>query len=345
MTKIQKNDWYKGATGELSFFMTHEIIKGYNHMFLKYQHTLFNVLFYIEDGILTMIRKKSEMKTLMDYIESLSEKYIVQQLKIAVELNKKLEKRLRGLILEAKTWQDTLALCEKLWTYNMFCIYFGYATERKKIKKISDKNYNLVVEARNGINNLQILDDFLKNYFSKIDLTELTADEIKKFFINKSLPSKKDMSERREKYLLFMKNLKTKKIIKNNIRKTISKYLIEKDYNNLKKLKGVVVFKKNVSGPACVILKKKNLSTIQEGEILVTIMTSPEYVPYLSRVAGIVTNEGGITCHASIIAREMKIPCIVGTKIATKIFKNGDVINIDVDNQIVEKIQVKNNSK
>ena len=67
-------------------------------------------------------------------------------------------------------------------------------------------------------------------------------------------------------------------------------------------------------------------------------MTNPDFVPYLSKVTGIVTDYGGITCHASIISREMKIPCIVGTKIATKIFKNGDIISIDSNNQSVKKI-------
>lgn len=46
MKKVQKNDWYKGAARELSFFMANEIIKGYNNLFKKYHHTLFNILFH-----------------------------------------------------------------------------------------------------------------------------------------------------------------------------------------------------------------------------------------------------------------------------------------------------------
>jgi len=341
MTKdtIDKNNWYKGVAREFSFFMTHEVIKGYNNMFKEYQHTFFNVLFHSKDGVLTMIRKKSEMKALLDWIENLSEKYIVQQLKKAAELNRKLNQKLKKSTLpNTKTWKEILTLCEQLWIYNMFCIYFGYANERPKIKKIADKHYDLVVEVRNRINDLQSLDDYLKKCSPKIDLSELTADEIKIFLKTKRLPSKKELSERKKEYLLFMKDLKAKRVLKNKIESTLTKYITPENYAGTKKLKGQIVFKKDASGPARIVLKKKDLPTIQKGEILVTIMTNPDFVPYLSKVAGIVTDYGGITCHASIISREMKIPCIVGTKIATQIFKNGDIIKIDSDNQNVKKI-------
>ena len=341
MTKdtIDKNDWYKGIARELSFFMTHEIIKGYNNMFKKYQHTLFNVLFHSNDGVLTMIRKKSEMKALLDWIEVLPEKYIIEQLKKAADLNKKLNQNLeKSVSLNIETWKKILTLCEELWIYNMFSVYFGYANERPKIKKVADEYYDLVVEVRNGINDLQILDDYLKRYSFKVDLSELTADEIKIFLKTKSLPPKKELSERKKEYLLLMKNLKAKRVLKNKIESTLAKYITPENYTGIKKLKGQIVFKKSASGPTRIVLKKKDLPTIQKDEILVTIMTNPDFVPYLNKVAGIVTDYGGITCHASIISREMKIPCIVGTKIATKIFKNGDMINIDSDNQGVKKI-------
>jgi pyruvate,water dikinase len=60
-------------------------------------------------------------------------------------------------------------------------------------------------------------------------------------------------------------------------------------------------------------------------------MTRPEIVPYLRNAKAIITDEGGITCHAAIIAREMKKPCIVGTKIATKTFKDGDEVEVDAN--------------
>lgn len=336
--KKSKKDWYKGVARELSFFTTREIIKAYNNMHKRYGHTLDNVLFHSEDGVLTMIRKKSELNKLIDYIEKLSEEYIVKELEKAAELYDELEEKLINFKLTTEIWPDLLALCENLWLYHMFGIYFGYATERQKINNIKEKHYDLVVKVRNEINDLQILDDFLKNYYKNIDLTILTAEEIGEYLKNKRLPPKKELVERENEYLLLMKNLEAERISKNEIRKTIAKYIQEEDYSKIKELKGVVVFPKKVLGKARVVLKKKDLPKIKNGDILVTIMTNPEFVPYLSKVAGIVTDYGGVTCHASIISREMKIPCIVATENATKVFKDGELIEIDDKENLVRKI-------
>jgi pyruvate,water dikinase len=65
-------------------------------------------------------------------------------------------------------------------------------------------------------------------------------------------------------------------------------------------------------------------------------MTRPEYVPLMKKAAGIITDEGGITCHAAIVSRELKIPCVIGTKIATKVLKDGDMVEVDADKGIVK---------
>lgn len=88
-------------------------------------------------------------------------------------------------------------------------------------------------------------------------------------------------------------------------------------------------------GKVVVVYGKKDLGRIDADSILVTEMTSPDYVPYMKIAKAVVTDEGGINCHAAIVAREMKKPCIIGTKIATKIFKDGDRIEVDADKGIV----------
>jgi pyruvate,water dikinase len=57
-------------------------------------------------------------------------------------------------------------------------------------------------------------------------------------------------------------------------------------------------------------------------------MTRPEFVPLMKKAAGIVTDEGGITCHAAIISRELGKPCIIGTQTATQIIKDGDLVEV-----------------
>ena len=78
---------------------------------------------------------------------------------------------------------------------------------------------------------------------------------------------------------------------------------------------------------------------INEGDILVTGMTNPQIIPMLKKASAIVTDEGGIICHAAIISRELKKPCIVGTKNATQILKDGDLVEVDANNGIVRIIK------
>jgi len=75
----------------------------------------------------------------------------------------------------------------------------------------------------------------------------------------------------------------------------------------------------------------KELDRIKQGDVLVTTMTKPDMVPGMKRAGAIVTDEGGPTCHAAIIARELEIPCIVGTSKATKLLKEGMLITVDAN--------------
>lgn len=78
--------------------------------------------------------------------------------------------------------------------------------------------------------------------------------------------------------------------------------------------------------------------SLLDGKILVTIQTTPYFIPYLKGILAIITDEGGITCHAAIVSRELNKPCIIGTKIATKVLRDGDLVEIDAEKGIVRKL-------
>ena len=103
--------------------------------------------------------------------------------------------------------------------------------------------------------------------------------------------------------------------------------------------KGNVAFKGKITGRVAYIKDKTDFSKIKEGDILVTSMTTPEMVPAMKLAAAFITDEGGVTCHAAIVAREMKKPCIIGTKIATKVLKDGDMVEVDAEKGIVTILQ------
>jgi len=83
------------------------------------------------------------------------------------------------------------------------------------------------------------------------------------------------------------------------------------------------------AGVARILHGSAEMEKLKPGEILVTSMTTPDMVPAMSRAAGIVTDEGGMTCHAAIVSRELGVPCIVGTREATKLVVDGGEVTVD----------------
>lgn len=128
--------------------------------------------------------------------------------------------------------------------------------------------------------------------------------------------------------------------------KKIQKHFLKLDRDSKKLKSGNEIFgqvaynpKKLVRGVIVIIKDKAELKSKSHsipGKILVAIQTTPHFIPYMKKAKAIITDEGGLTCHAAIIAREFRIPCIVGTKIATQILKNGDFVEINMDNGVIK---------
>lgn len=103
-------------------------------------------------------------------------------------------------------------------------------------------------------------------------------------------------------------------------------------------LKGKVAYPGNVKGAIKIIHGPADYAKFKAGDILVASMTTPNMIPVIKMAAGIVTDEGGITCHAAIISRELKKPCVIGTKHASKILKDGDMVEVDANKGLVRKL-------
>ncbi|MFC1728158.1 PEP-utilizing enzyme [Nanoarchaeota archaeon] len=153
-----------------------------------------------------------------------------------------------------------------------------------------------------------------------------------------------------------------KKIEKDEIERRINDYalitlepnklIFSSDPEEIKKLKdycceefvisseitGRTAFPGKVKGRAKIVIDKSDLGKVEKGDIMISPMTTPDFVLAMEKAAAFVTDEGGITCHAAIVAREMKKPCIIGTKTATQALKDGDLIELDADKGVVKKI-------
>ena len=119
------------------------------------------------------------------------------------------------------------------------------------------------------------------------------------------------------------------------------KILYSKSKKEITQIKGAVASLGIAEG----IVKKVNtindIDKVKNGNILVAPMTMPNYLPAMKKAAAFVTDEGGVTCHAAIIAREMGKPCIIGTKIATQILQDGNVVEVDAKKGIVKILKKK----
>ncbi len=113
---------------------------------------------------------------------------------------------------------------------------------------------------------------------------------------------------------------------------------VEKDLSGIQVLKGSIGYPGKGTGSVRVIQTRADMDAFEEGEILVASMTFPRYLPIIAKSAAFVTDEGGITSHAAVTARELKKPCVIGTKFATQVLKTGDIVEVDAFNGIVRKI-------
>ncbi|MBI3032718.1 hypothetical protein HYY69_04545 [Candidatus Woesearchaeota archaeon] len=113
-----------------------------------------------------------------------------------------------------------------------------------------------------------------------------------------------------------------------------------KQHNQIEDLHGLSASTGKAIGKVRICKTKEDIALFEQGEILVASMTRPEFIPAMKKAAAIVTDEGGITCHAAIISRELNIPCVIGTKIATKILKNGMMVEVRANHGLVKIISL-----
>ncbi len=124
----------------------------------------------------------------------------------------------------------------------------------------------------------------------------------------------------------------------------INEFLSDEDNTKLSEIKGISVSKKGIYRGAVRKVTEdyanlqqsiKKFSEVEDGIILVSESTIPEMLSLMARSKAIVTDMGGMLSHAAISSRELGIPCIIGTKIATKLLKNGDMVEVDADRGVV----------
>jgi phosphohistidine swiveling domain-containing protein len=178
-----------------------------------------------------------------------------------------------------------------------------------------------------------------KNHYPKDILFASTGKEIESYFKNNKLPSKKLLRARFIQSSLIIEKAKQQLYVGkevDQIEKIVNFHAFEGS------LSGQTAYEGKVKGHARIVLNPKEYTDVfNKGDILVTGMTRPEFLPLMKKSAAFVTDAGGILSHAAIMARELKKPAVIGTKNATRVFKDGDLVEVDANKGIIRKVKGK----
>ncbi|MFH1439882.1 MAG: PEP-utilizing enzyme [Candidatus Woesearchaeota archaeon] len=185
-----------------------------------------------------------------------------------------------------------------------------------------------------------------KMNISEVDVQYLLKDEINAFFENKYVIEHNKLKKRKQLSIFAIFDRNKPILLTGEEAREFKEQYLKEDLEELSKkrfLKGTIVSKGFAKGKVKILAYGKNMvkqiNEMEHGDVLVTGNTRPDMIIAMKKASAIVTNEGGIMSHAALISRELGIPCIVGTKDATEMFKDGDIVEVDADNGIVRKIK------
>ncbi|MFA5022221.1 MAG: PEP-utilizing enzyme [Patescibacteria group bacterium] len=168
------------------------------------------------------------------------------------------------------------------------------------------------------------------------DLILFSTPEIIEFLQGKPI-SKEEIQRRKQQGILILQEGRLAFLTGRKARYYLN--LIKESRKVSREIKGITACVGQAKGRVRIVKFDRDIIKTKKGDIMVAITTHPDYLPKMRICKAIVTDEGGITCHAAIVSRELGIPCVVGTKIATKVLKDGDLIEVDANKGIIIKLR------
>ena len=218
----------------------------------------------------------------------------------------------------------------------LFCIWYYAVTDDRTPEEIEKK----LVELRSKDEFFASNDIFIKSC--------LNALGVKREFFNLVLPEEfpnvpaEKILRERSKGMISIDGKQNKTISLEHFARENSNYNfegLEYSHKIIDEIRGQIGNKGIVKGRVVIVKNYRQADNVKQGDVIVSPMTTPDFLQAMKKASAFVTNEGGIICHAAIVAREMKKPCIMGTKIATQVLKDGDLVEVDADKGIVRIIE------
>ncbi|MBU1855167.1 MAG: hypothetical protein KKF89_05580 [Nanoarchaeota archaeon] len=336
--------WFKGLSRDMSLVTLAYAMEGQN----KYSKKVFgikrmNVMYYYNGKNVSIYKNKEEW----DEIHQLQRKHLKQEVHFKQVLEKfseliKQKHEFLKLKNPVKSFNKFHKFYIEYWAYHIYMYNIGYAVQNTPEEKLLKKYESILKKIRSEHPYHEIEKIFLTKTFEPIKdidkklLFFCLPKELLDYFNKNKIPNKQELKKRLKRYLCLLEKGKLKIVTEKEAEQLFLKNTKKKIINQHIKH---CAYPGKVKGTVKIILTREEFYKINEGDILITTMTTPEYIPIMRKASAIVTEEGGILCHAAIITREMKKPCIVGIKNATKVFKDGNLVEVDADKGFVKKIE------
>ena len=349
MNNIEKQNFVKVWTTEYSYLSLYIFIQGYTTRSSELLGMGFkNIIFKYEKGLATVYRVNEE-------VYNLSVFYAQKSIDDINFLNNAIFEayRLSNEILEIAKSESIFKKIEIfkkfqsiLTDFLPYYLVFIWATDGVKNLGYYGKRKNEIeskcLDARHKTEKFypdleKIIIKQLYELSSEVEAEKLMAvlsiEEIEQYINEGVLPDVSTLNDRYELSVI----MQTEKMIKFETKES-AKVIVDRIENydlDVSEFKGMPAMKGKIVGKVKIVFRDEDASKFEDGDVLVTTMTRPDWLPIMKKSSAYVTDAGGMLCHAAIVARELKKPCIIGTKIATKVLKDGDVVEVDADKGIV----------
>lgn len=350
---IKKEEWTRSWSTKYPMAFLEAFADGYTKYAKKYFGRVFfkPIIFEYNKGVATVYRKDKEIIKMQEYFANslLKDKdFLKNNLKKMFDFFKKIEhlnkKDIFGSVDLFNNYINMIA--ESLSLYIMMIwapdgiskSSLSNIDKNKFIKQCSNARKKTEHFYPNLVNTFELQ---VKKVVKKINLNKseiLFASNL--FEINQFLKQgrliNKDKILQRFESSVFIKKGNQKSFLLGKMANKFIYEMIPIDINT-KEIKGTIAMRGKVKGCVKVLLRDEDLIKFKNSKniILVSTMTRPEWIQVMTKSNAFVTDAGGMLCHAAIVARELKKPCIIGTKIATKVLKDGDLVEVNADTGVV----------
>lgn len=295
------------------------------------------IIDYVNQGLIEIYENKKSLEWYKNQILGMNRKgpgFLRDVLKNYSAIYQEIKTRYLGKTLTLRSFINYLELWQRGVRYFPLFLYTSLDERTpKEVRLAAVKFYN---QDKYYAENIPFIKQTLERMFPR--LGELSYWILPYEIINNFIPSREELKQRKKNFVLIPNAVQEAVPLDRFLSKRREISVVKPKKQGSSAIMGQTAYPGLVKGKVNVIKKLEQISNFKSGEVMVSPMTMPDYLPAMKKAVAFVTDEGGITCHAAVASRELKKPCVVGTRIATQVFRGGDMVEVDANKGIVRRV-------